>query len=118
MTYGSFAVLDRKRDLPTVAGRRKRDFSIWNFVPHGREVLHNLSILSPCRFLISRNQSILTETSSPVIGPALMPPGAALIKEVMEQQKLRALYPPPSIAEQVLHEPNRLEQRASTRVLS
>jgi thioester reductase-like protein len=35
-----------------------------------------------------------------------MPPSGALLKEVMKHQKLRALYLPPSIAEQLLQEPN------------
>ena len=35
-----------------------------------------------------------------------MPPGAALMEEVIEQQKLRALYLLPSFTELVLHESN------------
>ncbi|KAM0801092.1 hypothetical protein BDR22DRAFT_888762 [Usnea florida] len=51
----------------------------------------------------------LTEMSSPVIGPALMPPSAALMKEVTKQQKLGTLSFPPSIKEQVLNEPGGLD---------
>ena len=109
MTYGSFAVLDRERDLPTVAGRRNRDFSIWDFGPHGGKFFTIFPYFHLAGFLSLIINPILTETSSPVIGPALMPPSAALMKEVMEQQKLRALYLPPSIAEQVLHEPGGLD---------
>ena len=109
MTYGSFAILDRERDLPTVAGRRNRDFSIWDFGPHGGKFFTIFPYFHLAGFLSLIINPILTETSSPVIGPALMPPSAALMKEVMEQQKLKALYLPPSIAEQVLHEPGGLD---------
>ncbi len=36
MTHGSFSVLDHERILPAGAGRRKRDFSIWDFQGGGR----------------------------------------------------------------------------------
>jgi acyl-CoA synthetase (AMP-forming)/AMP-acid ligase II len=36
MTHGSFAVLDNERNLPGVAGRKNRDFSIWDFRGGGR----------------------------------------------------------------------------------
>jgi thioester reductase-like protein len=38
-----------------------------------------------------------------------MPPSGVLLKEVMRQQKLRALYLPPSIAEQLLMEPDGID---------
>jgi hypothetical protein len=38
-----------------------------------------------------------------------MPPSGALLKEVMKHQKLRALYLPPSIAEQLLSEPDGID---------
>ena len=109
MTYGSFAVLDRERDLPTVAGRRNRDFSIWDFGPRGGKFYTVFPYFHLAGFLSLVINPILSETSSPVIGPAMMPPTAALMKEVMKQQKLRALYLPPSIAEQVLNEPSGLD---------
>lgn len=50
-----------------------------------------------------------TEASSPVLGPPLQPPSGALLKEIMKQQKLRALYIPPAIAEQLLQEPQGID---------
>lgn len=52
---------------------------------------------------------LITEASSPVLGPALMPPSAALMRDVMRDQNLRAVYVPPSIAEQVLQVPGGLD---------
>lgn len=109
MTYGSFAVLDRERNLPTVTGRKNRDFSIWDFGPSGGRFYTIFPYFHLAGFLSTVINPILTEASSPVLGPALMPPSAALMKEVMMHQRLRALYIPPSIAEQVLQEPNGLD---------
>ena len=109
MTYGSFAVLDRERNLPTVTGRKNRDFSIWDFGPGGGKFYTMFPYFHLAGFLSTVINPILTEASSPVLGPALMPPNAALMKEVMKHQNLRALYISPSIAEQVLQEPNGLD---------
>ncbi|KAF2832434.1 putative NRPS-like enzyme [Ophiobolus disseminans] len=108
MTHATFAVLDNERNLPTVPGRRNRDYSIWDFSGGGRfytvfPYFHLAGFLS---LLVN---PIFTESSSPVLGPALMPPSGELLKEVMRHQKLRALYLPPSIAEQLLMEPGGLE---------
>ena len=109
MTYGSFAVLDRERNLPTVTGRKNRDWSIWDFGPSGGKFYTIFPYFHLAGFLSTVINPLLTEASSPVLGPALMPPSATLMKEVMKFQKLRALYIPPSIAEQVLQEPNGLD---------
>ena len=108
MTHATFAVLDNERYLPTVPGRKNRDYSIWDFNGGGRfytvfPYFHLAGFLS---LLIN---PIFTEASSPVLGPPLMPPSGSLLKEVMRHQKLRALYLPPSIAEQLLMEPGGLE---------
>ena len=48
---------------------------------------------------------IFSESAAPVLGPALRPATGAMLKEIMEHQKLRGLYLPPTIAEQLLQEP-------------
>ncbi|KAI9645908.1 hypothetical protein NHQ30_005345 [Ciborinia camelliae] len=88
MTHGTFAVLDNERNISGVSGRRKRDFSVWDFQG-----------VNPT----------FTEASSPVLGPPLLPPSGSLLKEIMKHQKLRALYIPPAIAEQLLQEPGGIE---------
>ena len=108
MTHATFAVLDNERNLPTVPGRRNRDYSIWDFNGGGRfytvfPYFHLAGFLS---LLVN---PIFTESSSPVLGPPLMPPSGSLLKEVMRHQSLRALYLPPSIAEQLLQEPGGLD---------
>jgi thioester reductase-like protein len=108
MTHATFAVLDNERNLPRMPGRRNRDYSIWDFSGGGRfytvfPYFHLAGFLS---LLIN---PIFTESSSPVLGPPLMPPSGLLLKEVMRHQKLRTLYLPPSIAEELLMEPGGLD---------
>jgi acyl-CoA synthetase (AMP-forming)/AMP-acid ligase II len=50
-----------------------------------------------------------TEASSPVLGPPLQPPSGSLLKSIMQHQKLRALYIPPAVAEQLLQEPQGID---------
>ena len=48
---------------------------------------------------------IYSESAAPVLGPALRPATGAMLKDIMGHQKLRGLYLPPTIAEQLLQEP-------------
>lgn len=44
-----------------------------------------------------------------VLGPPTAPPDAALLKEVAQQQKLRAIMVVPAILEQLLHQPDGID---------
>ena len=103
MTHGTFAVLDNERNLPRVHGRKNRDFSIWDFAGGGRfyTVFPYFHLAGFFSFIVN---PIFTEVSSPVLGPSHIPPSGSLLKEVLKHQDLRAIYVPPSIAEQLLHE--------------
>ncbi|PSN65724.1 acetyl-CoA synthetase-like protein [Corynespora cassiicola Philippines] len=105
MTHASFAVVDHDRNRPTVPGRRNRDYSIFDFKEGGRFY----TIFPYFHVSLKTVNPILTDTSSPVLGPPLMPPSGVLLKEIMKHQSLRALYLPPSIAEQLLSEPDGLD---------
>ena len=108
MTHATFAVLDNERNLPSVPGRRNRDYSIWDFSGGGR-FYTVFPYFHLAGFLALLVNPIFTESSSPVLGPPLLPPSGSLLKEVMRHQKLRALYLPPSIAEQLLMVPGGLD---------
>lgn len=108
MTHGSFSILDNERNLPGVPGRRNRDFSIWDF-PGGGRFYHIFPYFHLAGFLSNIVNPTFTEASSPVLGPALMPPSGQLLKQIMKSQQLRAIYIPPSIAEQLLQEPGSLD---------
>lgn len=122
MTHGTFSILDNERNLPGVAGRKKRDFSIWDFPGGGRfyhifPYFHLAGFLSnigkfPVHGICKRSfvaNPVFTESSSPVLGPPLQPPSGDLLKAIMKSQPLKALYIPPAIAEQLLQEPDRLD---------
>ena len=104
MTHASFAVLGHERHLPTVPGRRKRDFSIWDFESGGK-FYTPFPYFHLAGFLSIVVNPIFTECSSPVLGPPLILPDGTILKQVFEHQRLRALYIPPSIAEQLLQDP-------------
>lgn len=108
MTNGTFAVLDSERFLPSVPGRVKRDFSIWDFEGGGK-VFTIFPYFHLAGFLSLVVNPIFTESSSVVIGPALKPPSGALMKEVLKHQTVKAVYIPPSIAEQMLLESDALD---------
>ncbi|XDG08472.1 hypothetical protein ABKA04_008087 [Annulohypoxylon sp. FPYF3050] len=88
MTNGSFAVLDYERTLPATAGRKKMDHSIWNFEGEAR-------VYSVFPFFHLGG----------FLGQALIPNGD-LLKDILRQQKVRALALVPAVAEQLLNEPN------------
>lgn len=91
MTNGTFAVLDDERFLPDVPGRTRRDFSIWDFEGGGKKFFTVFPYFHLAGFLSLVVNPLFTEASSPVIGPALMPPSGALMMKILKQQKVRAL---------------------------
>ncbi|KAI9705388.1 MAG: hypothetical protein M1820_005218 [Bogoriella megaspora] len=108
MTNGTFAMLDSERFLPTTPGRVNRDFSIWDFQGGGK-FFTIFPYFHLAGFLSLVINPVFTEASTPIIGPPLAAPSGALMKEVLKQQKIKALYIPPSIAEQLLAEPDGLD---------
>ena len=53
---------------------------------------------------------LLSEYASPVLGPPHLPPSGSMISQIMEHQKLRAIFAPPVIVEQLMQEPKGLDQ--------
>ena len=53
---------------------------------------------------------LLSEYASPVLGPPHLPPSGPMISQIMEHQKLRAIFAPPVIVEQMMQEPKGLNQ--------
>ncbi|KAI8951166.1 hypothetical protein F4801DRAFT_301452 [Xylaria longipes] len=107
MTHGSFAVLDNEHNLPDVPGRRKRDWSMWTFQGEAR-VYTVFPFFHLAGFLSLTLQTIFMN-ASPVLGPPHLIPDSALLKLVMLHQKLRCMFLPPAVIEQLLHEPNGID---------
>ncbi|KAI0387834.1 hypothetical protein F5Y04DRAFT_286810 [Hypomontagnella monticulosa] len=101
MTHGSFAVLDNEHNLPQVPGRRKRDWSMWTFDGEAR-------VYTVFPFFHAKVQTIFMN-ASPVLGPPHMVPDGQLLKHMMLHQKLRSIFLPPAVIEQLLHEPDGID---------
>ncbi|KAI0813826.1 hypothetical protein GGR55DRAFT_702803 [Xylaria sp. FL0064] len=107
MTHGSFAVLDNEHNLPEVPGRKNRNWSMWTFEGEAR-VYTVFPFFHLAGFLCYSLQPIFMN-ASPVLGPPHMIPDEALLKSVMKHQKLRSIFLPPAVIEQLLHEPNGID---------
>ncbi|KAI0435840.1 hypothetical protein F4803DRAFT_573631 [Xylaria telfairii] len=107
MTHGSFSVLDNEHNIPDVPGRKKRDWSMWNFDGEAR-VYTVFPFFHLAGFLCYTLQTIFMN-ASPVLGPPHMIPDGALLRSVMTHQKLRSIFLPPAVIEQLLHEPNGID---------
>ncbi|KAI1505652.1 acetyl-CoA synthetase-like protein [Biscogniauxia marginata] len=107
MTHGSFAAVDNEMNLPSVLGRKKRDSSMWNFDGEARMYMV-FPFFHLGGFMFFTVNSIFRNTS-PVLGPPHLIPDGPLLKSVMLQQKLRAMFLVPSVIEQLLQEPNGID---------
>ncbi|KAH7034609.1 uncharacterized protein B0I36DRAFT_381511 [Microdochium trichocladiopsis] len=107
MTHGSLAVLDNEHNLPEVPGRRNRDWSMWTFDGEAR-VYTVFPFFHLAGFVCLTLQTIFMN-ASPVLGPPNLVPDGALLKSVMLHQKLRAVFLPPAVVEELLQEPEGIE---------
>ncbi|KAL8724361.1 MAG: hypothetical protein Q9166_007997 [cf. Caloplaca sp. 2 TL-2023] len=108
MTNGTFATFDYCRNLLEISGRKRNDFSLWDSKP-GRKFYSAFPPSHLGGFLSQIIIPIFSEASSPVLGPPLRPPSAELVREIMEQQRLRSLFIPPALAEQILQSADGVE---------
>ena len=108
MTHGTFAVIDNDRNFPTVPGRKNHDLTIWDFDGTPGRIY---APFPPFHLAGFQNKVMvpLFTYAIPVYGPPLRPPSGALVAHIIEQQRVRGCLLPPSVAEQLLHEPNGLE---------
>ncbi|GAW21829.1 hypothetical protein ANO14919_113540 [Xylariales sp. No.14919] len=107
MTHGSFAVLDNEHNLPEVTGRKRRDWTMWSFEGGGR-LFTVFPFFHLGGFLMFTVAAIFGKTTTVYAPPFLVPDGA-LIRDIMLQQKLKALLLPPSLVEQLVNEPQGME---------
>ncbi|KAI0013533.1 acetyl-CoA synthetase-like protein [Xylariaceae sp. FL0662B] len=107
ITHASLATIDNESNLPTVAGRKKRDATIWQF--DGEARLYTIFPFFHLGGFLFFTVSAIFRNTSPVLGPPHMIPDGALLKSVMLQQRLRAMFLVPYIIEQLLREPNGID---------
>ena len=108
MTHGTFTVMDNDRNFPTIAGRKNHDLTIWDF----DGTLGRIYEPFPPFHLAGFHNKVtvpLYTNAIPIFGPPLRPPSGALVADIMKQQKIRGCILPPSVAEDLLHEPDGLD---------
>ncbi|KAI0445857.1 acetyl-CoA synthetase-like protein [Xylaria telfairii] len=108
MTHGTFATADNDKNLPVVPNRKPKDSRMWEFDGEAR-VYTIFPFFHLGGFIVYTVNAIFRNTSL-VIGPPHMIPDGTLLKAVMTQQKLRAMFLVPSVIEQLLvQEPESIE---------
>ena len=108
MTHGTFTVMDNDRNFPTIAGRKNHDLTIWDFDGTPGRIYEPFP---PFHLAGFHNKVMvpLYTNAIPIFGPPLRPPSGALVADIMKQQQIRGSILPPSVAEELLHEPDGLE---------
>lgn len=108
MKHGTFTSFDNDRNFPTVPGRKNHDTTLWDFDGNGGRIFEPFPPFHLAGFF-NKIMIPLYTNAIPVFGPPLRPPSGALVAEIMRQQSIRGCLLPPSVAEQLLHEPDGLD---------
>lgn len=87
---------------------KNHDMTIWDFDGNGGRIFEPFPPFHLAGFL-NKIMSPLYTNAVPLFGPPLRPPSGALVAEIMRQQRIRGCLLPPSVAEQLLHEPDGLD---------
>ncbi|TAQ86650.1 hypothetical protein B7494_g5036 [Chlorociboria aeruginascens] len=104
--HGTFATLDI-RDWPVVPGRLNHDVSTLRFPQPNSRIYDVFPPFHVVGFLLKVINPLYNLTA-PIFGPPLRPPSGALAAEIIRLYKPRGAIIPPSITEQLYHEPDSL----------
>ncbi|KAI0449144.1 acetyl-CoA synthetase-like protein [Xylaria acuta] len=104
MTHGSFAVMDNEKNLAEIPGRKRRDWSMWNF--NGEARVYTIFPFFHLGGFMAFAFNPVLNNASPILGPPFMLPDANLLRTVRSHYQLRSIILPPSIVEQILQEPD------------
>ncbi|MCJ1280743.1 hypothetical protein MMC26_000060 [Xylographa opegraphella] len=110
--HATWAVIDNDRNLPPVPGRINQNYALWNFSGDGGRYFAAFPPFHLGGFVAMIVLPIYSTTATVVFGPADRPPSGHLASVIMQYHKLRALFCPPTIFEQLLQESEGLKQAA------
>ncbi|KAI9879042.1 MAG: hypothetical protein M1830_009784 [Pleopsidium flavum] len=110
MNHGTFAVADNDRNLPIVKGRKNQNYALWNFPGSGGRYFSSFPPFHLGGFVSLIVIPIYSTTATVVLGPADKPSTGQMASQIMHRYHLRALFCPPTIFEQLVQEPQGLEQ--------
>ncbi|KAL1852805.1 putative NRPS-like protein biosynthetic cluster [Diaporthe australafricana] len=116
MNHATYAVGDNDRNLPTIPGRVNQNWSLWDFAQQETY----FSPFPPFHlggFSSMVMLPIYYQNAKLVLSPPTRPPTGHLVSEIMDHFKLRSIFCPPIVAEQLVQEPDGLEKCRSMKFL-
>ncbi|KAM0798210.1 hypothetical protein BDR22DRAFT_823561 [Usnea florida] len=105
ISHGCLATLDNDRNIPTPHGRRKHDFTLWNFAGGG-EFYAPFPPYHLAGFCALAVIPLFSDAAAPVLSPPGLVPNGSLVCQLMAKRRLRALFVPPLLLDSALDEPD------------
>ena len=101
MCHGTFAYLDNDHNRPLTPGRRNQDFTVYDM--EGK-LFHIFPPFHLAGFVSTILGPIFGKVSI-VLGPPGVPPTGQLVTDILKHQKLKGLFVPPSVIEEMVQQP-------------
>ncbi|MCJ1251187.1 hypothetical protein MMC30_008418 [Trapelia coarctata] len=109
MNHKTFAVADNDRFLPTIPGRKNQNYALYNFSSSGGRYFSAFPPFHLGGFVSLIVIPIYSTTATVVLGPSDKPSTGHIACQIMRQFHVRALFCPPFIFEQLVQEPQGME---------
>lgn len=109
MNHATFAVGDNDRNLPRVPGRVNQNWSLWDF-PQQETFFSPFPAFHLAGFSSMVLLPIYYQNAKLVMSPPTRPPTGHLVSEIMDQFKLKSIFCPPIVAEQLVQEADGIEK--------
>lgn len=109
MNHATFAVGDNDRNLPTVHGRVNQNWSLWDF-PQQETFFSPFPAFHLAGFSSMVLLPIYYQNAKLVMPPPTRPPTGHLVSEIMDHFKLKSIFCPPIVAEQLVQEVDGIEK--------
>lgn len=109
MNHATFAVGDHDRNLPKVPGRVNQNWSLWDF-PEQETFFSPFPAFHLAGFSSLVMLPIYYQNAKLVMSPPSRPQTGHTVSEIMDHFKLKSIFCPPIIAEQLVQEPDGIDK--------